>query len=279
MKKRHKHLTMGSVILNIVLLLFSITCLFPIIWMFYSSFNTVKGFNSNPVALPTELNFKNYVFVLTKSVLPTSMLNSLIVTIASVFLIIAIGFILGYFLARYQFKGHKVLYNYFLLGMLIPIHALLIPINILMKNLGLTDNLIALILVYTAFGLPISVFLVESYVHSIPKEMEEAAAVDGAKFSSSLFRIVLPMTTPILSTVAIIEFFRCWNEFAFGLILINNTRKFTVTLALANFKGLHLADYPRIMAGTFFSMLPVMILYFIFSRKIMDGMVTGAVKG
>lgn len=278
MKKRKK-MSFGAAIINAILLAFSISCLFPIVWLFYSSFNDMRSFNKNPIALPKVINLENYRFVLTKSALPRSMLNSAFVTVISVALIVMLGFILGYFLARYKFRGNALLHNYFMLGMLIPIHALLIPINLVMRKFCLSDSLAALILVYTAFGLPLAVFMVESYIHSIPKEMEEAAAIDGASFSQTLFKIILPMTLPILATVSIIEFFRCWNEFSFALVLINSESKFTVPMAMMNFKGLHLSNYPRMMAGTFFSILPVMILYFFSSRKIMDGMVAGAVKG
>lgn len=278
MKKRKK-ISFGSALINALLLTFSVSCLFPIVWLFYASFNDMRSFNKNPIALPKSINLENYHFVLTKSALPRSMLNSAIVTVFSVALIVVLGFILGYFLARYKFRGNSLLHNYFMLGMLIPIHALLIPINLVMIKFGLSDSLTALILVYTAFGLPLAVFMVESYIHSIPKEMEEAAAIDGASFSQTLFKIILPMAIPILATVSIIEFFRCWNEFSFALVLINSESKFTVPMAMMNFKGLHLANYPRMMAGTFFSILPVMVLYFFSSKKIMDGMVAGAVKG
>ena len=239
----------------------------------------MREFNKNPIALPKTWNFENYKFVLTKSMLPKSMINSLIVTVCSVALIVSLGFVLGYFLARYNFRGNKFLRNYFLLGMLIPIHALLVPINLVMQKLGLHDSLLALILVYTAFGLPLCVFMVESYIHAIPRALEEAATMDGANFHQILFRIILPMTVPILTTVAIIEFFRCWNEFSFALVLINSESNFTISMAMMNFKGLHLSNFPRMMAGTFFSILPVMVLYFFSSKKIMEGMVTGAVKG
>lgn len=277
--KKNKKIKVSHVIPNAAMLVFSISCIFPMIWLFYSSFNNMKDFNKNPISLPKSITLDNYKFVFTKSMLPGSILNSLLVTVVSVALILAIGFIIGYFLARYNFGGKKTLRNYFLIGMLIPIHALLIPINLLMRKLGLSDTLVALILVYTAFGIPLAVFMVESYISAIPREMEEAAAIDGASFNQTLYRIILPMSVPILATVGIIEFFRCWNEFSFALILINSEEKFTVTMAMMNFKGQHLSNYPRMMAGTFFSILPVTILYFFSSKKIMDGMVAGAVKG
>ena len=277
--KRRKKISAGHTATNTLMMIFSISCIFPMIWLFYSSFNNMKDFNKNPIALPKTLTFENYEFVFTKSMLPRSILNSLLVTVVSVALILVIGFLIGYFLARYDFRGKSFLRNYYLIGMLIPIHALLIPINLLMQKLGLADSLVALILVYTAFGIPLAVFMVESYISSIPKEMEEAAAMDGASFNQMLFKIILPMSVPILATVGIIEFFRCWNEFSFALVLINSESKFTVTIAMMNFKGNHLSNFPRMMAGTFFSILPVIILYFFSSKKIMEGMVAGAVKG
>lgn len=132
---------------------------------------------------------------------------------------------------------------------------------------------------YVAFGLPIAVFLVESYMHNIPKEIEEAAAIDGSSFNRTLFSIVLPMCKPILVTVGIIQFFSVWNEFTFALILISKEALKTVPVGLTIFKGQYATDYPRMMTAMLISILPAVALYFAFSKQIIKGMVAGAVKG
>ncbi len=268
-----------ALIQNLILFAFSITCIFPAIWLFYSSMKTKSEFNENPVRLPTRLNFEHYIDVLTKSNIVRWMGNTVRNTVLSLILVILIGFIIGYFLSRFRFKGRKMMYGYFMLGMLVPIHALMIPMYVLFTKTGMGNNWYTLIFPYTAFGIPTAVFLVESYVKNIPKELEEAAAIDGSSFSRTLFTIILPVCVPVLVTVGIIQFFFTWNEFTFALILLNDEALKTVPVGLTIFKGQYSTDYPRMMAAMLLSILPAMVIYFIFSKQIMKGMVAGAVKG
>lgn len=279
--KRMDNLRNGfsSFVVNAILIVFSITCVYPVFWMFYSSFKNTKGFNNNPVGLPTELYFENYVHVVTKTLMPTYILNSAVITVISLAFILLIGFITGYFLSRFTFKGRNVLYSYYMIGMLIPIHALLVPIYILTKNVGLVNSAGGLIIPYVSFGLPTAVFLIESYVSTVPKAIEEAASIDGSSFARTLLQIMLPMCKPIMVTVAIIQFFASWNEFSFALVLLSDQNKFTVPLGLTFFKGPYATNYPMIMTATIISITPVMILYFAFSGKVIAGMTAGAVKG
>lgn len=269
----------SSFVVNTILIIFSLTCVFPVFWMFYSSFKDKAGFNNNPVGLPEELYFDNFAHVVMDTLMPVYILNSAVVTVISLLFILLIGYITGYFLSRYKFRGRNVLYAYYMIGMLIPIHALLVPIYILTKNAGLVNRAAGLIIPYVSFGLPTAIFLIESYIRTIPKAIEEAADIDGSSFSRTLFRIVLPMCRPIMVTVAIIQFFQTWNEFSFALVLLSDRRKFTVPLGLTFFKGPYSTNYPMIMAATIISITPVMILYFGFSGKVIAGMTAGAVKG
>ena len=282
MAKRDKsaeRITISSFITNAILIVFSITCIYPVIWMLYSAFKTTKDFNNNPIGFPKEIFTDNLVQVFTNTPMLAYMKNSAVITVISLTFILIIGFIAGYFLSRYTFRGRNFLYTYFMIGMLIPIHALLVPIYVLTKGIGLVDTIPGLVLPYVSFGLPTAVFLVESYVRGIPKEMEEAANIDGSSFTRTLFQIMLPMCRPILATVAIIQFFYCWNEFSFSLVLLNTQTKFTVPLGLTFFKGPYSTNYPMIMAATIVSIAPVMILYFAFSGNVIKGMTAGAVKG
>lgn len=267
------------VLCNLIFIVFSFTCIFPIIWIFYSSFKTQPEFMQSPIALPKAIDFSNYISVFTSTSMPRYMLNSARNTVISVSVIIIISFLAGYVLSRYKFRGRGVIYNYFIAGMLIPIHALLVPMYIQLNKMGLTNHWYTLLFPYIGFGLPISIMLIESYVSSIPTELEEAAAIDGCSFARTLFQIIFPLASPILATVAIIQFFAVWNEFTFALILVNSDSLRTVPVGLTMFKGAYTVDYPRMMTGIMVTMLPVMILYFIFSKRIIEGMVAGAVKG
>ena len=265
--------SIGKVICNGLLLVFSFS------WIFYSSFKTQAEFTQSSTALPQALNLKNYISVFTQTKLGMYMLNSARNTILSVLIIIVFSFLAGYVLSRYRFRGRSLIYNYFIMGMLIPVHALLVPMYVQLRQSGLTNHWYTLLFPYVAFGLPISIMLIESYIASIPKELEEAAAIDGCGFFRCLFQIVFPLAMPILSTVAIIQFFAVWNEFSFSLILVNSDTLRTVPVGLTMFKSAYTVDYPRLMAGIMTTTLPVMILYFVFSKRIIEGMVAGAVKG
>jgi raffinose/stachyose/melibiose transport system permease protein len=207
------------------------------------------------------------------------MFNSVRTTLLSIVLIVGFSFIVGYILSRVRFKLNRVLYVMFLMGMLIPIHSLLVPIYVVFQRCGISNKWYTLLLPYVSFGLPMGIFLVEGYVKTIPVSLEEAAAIDGSSFSHTLWTIIFPICKPILVTVAIIQVFSCWNEFSFALVLIKDVGLQTVPLALTQFKGQFASDYPKQMAAMLITMAPIVVLYFVFSKQIIKGMVAGAVKG
>ncbi len=267
--------------LNLMLILFSASCIFPLVWMFYSSLKVKRVFNADIIGLPKEPTISNYVRIITNPDyhIGGSMLNSVRTTALSLFFIVLFGFIVGYILARIKFKGNRILYVLFLMGMLIPVHSLLVPIYVVFNTTGLGNKWFTLIIPYVAFGLPIAVFLVEGFIKAIPVELEEAAAIDGSSFTRTLFSIIFPVARPILVTIAIIQTFSCWNEFSFALVLIKDSALQTVPLAMTMFKGQFASDYPKIMSAMLTTMAPIVVLYFVFSKQIIKGMVAGAVKG
>ncbi|MCD8104439.1 MAG: carbohydrate ABC transporter permease [Lachnospiraceae bacterium] len=270
-----------SIFMNLILWIFSLSCIFPIVWMLYSSLKEKRVFNADIVGLPKNPTLYNYIRILTNPDyhLAQSMWNSVRTTGISIVLIILFSFIVGYILARVRFKLNRVLYVMFLMGMLIPIHSLLVPIYVVFLRFGLSNKWFTLILPYVSFGLPMGIFLVEGYVKTIPVSLEEAASIDGSSFSYTLWKIIFPICRPILVTVAIIQVFSCWNEFSFALVLIRDSALQTVPLALTQFKGQFASDYPKQMAAMLITMSPIIVLYFAFSKQIIKGMVAGAVKG
>lgn len=270
-----------SVILNAILIVFSLSCIFPLVWMFYSSLKEKRVFNADIVGLPKSPTISNYINILTNKDyhIYASLINSIRTTFLSLVLIIFFGFIVGYILSRVKFKGNRILYVMFLMGMLIPIHSLLVPIYVVFNTTGLGNKWFTLIIPYVAFGLPIAIFLVEGYVKAIPTALEEAAAIDGSSFTRTLFTVILPTCKPILTTIGIIQTFACWNEFSFALVLLKDPGLQTVPLAMTQFTGQFSSDYPKIMAAMLITMAPIILFYFIFSKQIIKGMVAGAVKG
>ena len=270
-----------SVILNAIMLLFSLSCIFPLVWMLYSSLKVKREFNKDIISLPTDPTIQNFIDVLTNPDyhIGDSILNSVRTTVISVALIVFFGFIVGYFLARIRFKGSKIIWLMLLMGMLIPVHSLLVPIYVVFNRTGLSNQWFTLIIPYVAFGLPIAVFLCQSFIKEVPTALEEAASIDGCSFSGTLFKVIMPICKPIMITVAILQTFSCWNEFSFALVLIRDTALQTVPLAMTQFTGQFSSDYPKIMAAMLITMAPIVILYFAFSKQIIKGMVAGAVKG
>lgn len=268
----------GAVLANLGIMLFTISCIFPIIWILYSSLKTNAEFANSIISLPETFQFSNYVEAFNMTKMPLFMLNSFRTTVISLILIVLLSFVTAYFIARFRFKGRKLMYLYYLFGLIVPIHALLVPVYLLFKNTGLADQWYTLVIPYVAYNLSFPIFLIESYINKIPREMEEAAAIDGSSFTRTLFTIILPMSLPVIATVAIMQFFSCWNEFAFALVLINEESLRTVPLGLTYFKAQHDTDYPQLMAGMIIALLPVAVVYFSFSSYIIKGVSAGAVK-
>lgn len=268
-------------LMNLILIVFSISCIFPIVWMMYSSLKEKRAFNANIMGLPKNPTLANYIRILTNPDyhLGESMWNSVRTTGLSIILIVVFSFIVGYILARIRFKLNRPLYLMFLMGMLIPIHSLLVPIYVVFNKCGISNQWYTLLLPYISFALPMGIFLVEGYVKGIPVSLEEAAAIDGSNFSHTLWTIIFPICKPILVTVGIIQIFSCWNEFSFALVLIKTVDLQTVPLALTQFKGQFASDYPKQMAAMLITMSPIIVMYFAFSKQIIKGMVSGAVKG
>ena len=268
-----------AVAANMLVTVFSITCIFPIIWMLYSSLKTDKEFSLDILSLPKHLMFENYTRAIAEGNIGTYFVNRMFNTVITVCIVIVISFVTGYCLSRFKFRGRTFVYYMFLSGMLIPIYALLIPIFTEFKTLGLLNKKYTLILPYIAFALPVGVFLVESSVASVPIEIEEAACIDGSSFLHTMFAIVMPMCKPVLSTCAILTFLNTWNEFPLALVLIRSNALKTMPIGLTNFVGSYTVNYPLMLAALVVSTLPVVIMYLLFYNQIMKGMMAGAVKG
>jgi ABC-type sugar transport system, permease component len=269
----------GKSVYNLFLFLFSLTCIFPIIWIVYSSFKSNNEFMLNVMALPQHISFKNYYTAFVEGRMYVNFIASALNTCVAVSAVIFLAFITGYVLARYRFKGRNQIYTLFLVGMLTPVYALIVPLFIQMKTLGMIDNVYTLIVPYIAIRLPIAIFLIESFVRTLPVELDEAAYIDGASVWSTLWKIIFPVCRPVLATVLILTFLDTWNEFPFALVLVTQDAFRTVPVALTNFYGQYTTDYTALMAALVLSILPVIVVYLLFYKKIIQGMTAGAVKG
>ena len=271
--------TMGRGLYNAFLLLFSLTCIFPILWILYSSLKTKEEFMLNIMALPKVPQFGNYYTAFVKGKMDIYFFNSLLNSAVTVFCVILLSFCIAYVLSRCQFKGRNMIYTLFIAGMLIPVYALVVPLFIQFKTLNLYDKPGTLILPYIALRLPLSIFLFESFIRTIPMELDEAAYMDGAGTFRTLYSIIFPTCLPVMSTVLILAFLDTWNEFPFALVLVSKQGLRTLPVGLTNFYGQYTTDYTTLMAAMVVTILPVMVVYLFFHKRIIQGMTAGAVKG
>ena len=269
----------GDIILNAIMLLFSVTSIFPFVWMLYSSLKSEAEFALNILSLPKKLIFSNYLNAIKTGHMGEYALNSLFNCLATVLLVVFAAYIMAYFLSRFNFRGRILIYSLFVAGMLIPVHSLMIPLFVQYRILNFLNNRFTLLPLYLSFGLPIAIFLIESFIGSIPIELEEAALIDGSSMVRTMFTIIMPLCRPVLATVVILTFMNTWNEFPFALVLIRDNALKTIPIGLRNFQGAYTAQYTQFMAGMAVSLIPVILVYVIFYKKIIVGMTAGTIKG
>lgn len=248
-------------------------------WVALTSLKENQEIFANPFGWPDTVSFNNYIEAWKGAHISTYFWNSLVVTVASVMLTLFFAATVSFVISRFQFRGNVMLYGLFAFGLAIPLQSLMLPTFLKIDSIGLRDNLLALIIVYTAFALPKSVFLLVGFMKGIPRELEESGIVDGCGYWGIFLRIILPVSKPGLATVAIIEAIGSWNEYIYATVLISKQSLRTLPLGLANFQGEYLSQYGLIAAGAVITMIPVIVLYVIFQGQVVKGLVTGAVKG
>ena len=268
-----------SVLPHFVLLTYTVIALFPIFLIVSNSFKTRKSIFSSPLAIPwiDTFSLEGYETVIERSNFDQYFLNSLIVTVVSIFLILFAGSMAAYALSEYKFPGNTFLGLYLALGIMIPIRLGTVGILRLVASLELVNTLVALILVYVAMGLPLTVFVLQQFMRQVPRELKEAARVDGAS-EYRIFGLILPLVRPALATVAVFVMIPIWNDLWFPLILAPGESTKTVTLGAQQFLGQFVSDWNAVLSSLTLAMIPVLILYLIFSRQLIRGLTSGAVK-
>jgi len=274
-----RHRFSESIFPHAALLLYTAIALFPVILVIVNSMKERKAIFRNPLALPNAETFslEGYITVWERAGFPLYFRNSLTVTLVSIFFILLFGAMAAYALSEYDFKGNTLLGLYLALGIMIPIRLGTVGIIRLVAGMGLVNNLLGLIFVYIAQGLPLTVFVLTSFMSQVPREMKEAARVDGAS-EYRIFGLVLPMVRPAVATVAVFVMIPIWNDLWFPLILAPGESTKTVTLGAQQFLGQFISDWNAILASLTLAMIPILILYIIFSRQLIRGITSGAIK-
>ena len=266
-------------LINIPIMILSLTCIYPVIWLLYSSVKTNQEFALSTVALPKSINMGNYIKAFVTAKFHIFIINSVFTSFCTLIIVLLASYTMGYLLSRYRFRGRNLVYIALLAGVMIPIHALMVPLFIQYKNFGFLDNRFSLVLPYVSIELPTAVFLLESYIKGISTEMEDAASIDGANMLQTMYGIIMPICKPILSTVVILTFMFAWNEFPFAQILGSDQKYKTIPVGLTYFTTQYTTDYTLLIAALCMATIPVLVIYLLFYNKVMEGMMAGAIKG
>lgn len=276
--KRKKKIPAVRVATYVFLVIWAVIQLFPLYWLFtFSLKNNKEIFGGNIVGFPYEWQWDNYVKIFTQAHIYRYMLNSLFVAGITIVLTLLLSSMASYALVRLKWKLSGLVNLLFLTGMMLSMQAVLLP---LYRNLKFVrDTLWSLIIPYTAFNLPMAILLISGTMKSIPREMEEAAFIDGANVYRLFYQIILPMLRPIMATVAILNFLDSWNELMFSQTFLNKEQNFTITVGVNNLIGRYSTKWGMIGAGLAVATIPTLILYAFLSKNIQESLAIGAVKG
>ena len=269
----------GRIPTYVILLGAMVVALFPIVLIFFNSFKERKAIFNSPLMppLPDTFSLIGYEKVLARSSFDLYFRNSLIVTLAAMTLILVTGSMAAFALSEYKFRGSTFMGLYLALGIMIPIRLGTVSILRLVVAMNLANTLTALVLVYTAMGLPLTVFILTQFMRQVPREMKEAARIDGAS-EYRIYRLVIPLVRPAIATVAVFTMIPIWNDLWFPLILAPGEKTKTVTLGAQQFLGQFVSDWNAVLSSLALAMLPILILYILFSKQLIRGLTAGSGK-
>lgn len=268
-----------KVLIYFALTVAAILVVLPLMWLFFTSFKSRMDLAKNTWGLPKIWEFSNYVIAWTGSEIPLYMWNSIRATAVAIILTIILSTPVSFVISRFRFKGNKLLYMFFIAGMMIPIHSTVIPIYTMVGDMNLNNNLEILGLVYGAFRIPISIFILEGFMSALPRELEECAIIDGCSTANIFFKIIVPLSKDGIVTISILTVLSSWNELLISMLLISDPSKKTLPNGLMGFITEYNSEYTQLAAGIMISIIPAILFYAFAQEKIEKGMIAGAIKG
>lgn len=268
----------GHPIVYVLSLVLVLICVTPVVYIIIGGFRTNSQITRDPAGMPNPWNFENYKTVFASNTFWSELVNSLIVSLGTMVGVVALALMVSFVIARYRFSLNKALYSLFAAGMMFPITVAITPLYLLLRNLHLINSHLGIVLPQIAFGLSQAIIIMVPFLKSIPLELEEAAELDGCSRLGFFFRMVLPLSGPGVATVAILTFVSSWNAYMLPLFLLNDSSKYTLPLGVQMFSSQHSVDTAQVLAFTSLSMIPALICFTIFQKKIVGGL-AGAVKG
>ena len=259
---------------HVVLIMWTLAVVLPLLWTVYSSFKTSREILTSPFSMPSEWNLDNFITAWTEAGIGRYFLNTLIVVGGALFLVMLLGAMCAYVLARFEFPGRRIIYYGMIAGLTFPIFLAVVPLFFVLMNMGLRGTYIGLILAYVGFALPFTVFFLYAFFRQLPEEIAEAAAIDGAGDFRTFFQIMVPLATPGLMSVTIFNFLGLWNQFLLPVVLNTDESKFVLAQGLANLQAQqgYRSDWAAMFASVTITILPVLIVYVIFQRQLQGGL-------
>lgn len=267
-----------GILVSGALLVVAVVFFFPMIWMVLSSFKTNAAIFAAPFALPESIDFGKWAEAWEVGNIGGYALNSAIVTGASVVIILLLGAAAAYALSRYRFAGRNLVLGLFALGLILPLQSYFIAQSSIFTLIGITDTRLALIIPYAAMGLSLAVYLLKVYLDALPDELFEAARIDGASDRQLFASLALPLLRPGLATVAIFSALAAWNEFLLALLYIQDDTLKTIPTGLLAFSTRYVTDYSLLFSALSIVTIPMILIYIVFNRQIVEGITAGSVK-
>jgi raffinose/stachyose/melibiose transport system permease protein len=275
-----KERKLTSIIIQILLAVFAVVQLYPLIFLlFFSLKDNNEIYSGNVMGFPQKFLWSNYENALFHANVGYYLLNSILVTLIVILISGVLACMVSYAIARMTVKINSFIKTFFSLGLMIPLHAVLLPVFIMLKNMKLLNSYPALIIPYIAFALPMAIFFMIGFFETLPKELEESAFLDGCGIFRTFFVIILPLVKPALATISVFTFLATWNEMMFAITFINSEKYRTLTVGIMQMVGKYTTDWGSMGAGLVVATLPTILIYLLLSKQVQSGMVSGAVKG
>jgi raffinose/stachyose/melibiose transport system permease protein len=270
---------MKKIALYAFALVVAVAVLVPVLYAVLGGFRDTGQIGQDPVGLPDPWVFSNYGEVLSSGTFWRQLFNSTLIALLSTALTVPLAALAAYVFARFAFPGRELLYAVFTLGLLFPVAVAILPIFIMVRNLGLLDNPLGVALPQAAFGLPLTIVILRPFFASFPNELQDAAAIDGCGPFRFFWQILLPLSRPVLATVSVLALVGSWNAFLLPLVVLTEANTWTLPLGVTNYSTQYTADIAKILAFTTLSMVPALVFYAFAERHLVRGLTSGALKG
>lgn len=277
--RRKRPISILTLLIYLFLTLLAVVYIAPLLWMLNVSLKTNAEIFASPFSLPEVLQLGNYIFSWTNGKLGIAMFNSAIVCLVSLLVSMFLGAMTAFAIARMRWKLASSALSYFMVGMMIPVHCILIPLFVRFSQMRLTNSLLGLVLPYITFSLPMTIFLLVNFFRSMPGELLEAACIDGCGIYRTYFKIALPIARTGLFVSGLMTFVANWNELLLAMVFISDPMKKTLPVTLTYFVGPYATNYVQMFAAIVIAIAPTILVYCIFSNQIVEGLTAGAVKG